>query len=44
MGVSDVAVFYSADYDIALAVAHLLNGNFGEAERLRSEWSAGRTP
>jgi hypothetical protein len=28
---------------IALAVVHFLNGEFEEAERLRSEWMAGRS-
>jgi hypothetical protein len=42
IGVSDVAVFYAADYDIALAVVHFLNGDIGKAERLRSEWMVGR--
>ena len=40
--VMDVAVFYSADYDLALAVTHFLNSNLGEAERLRIEWLARR--
>jgi hypothetical protein len=43
MGVRDVAVFYSSDYDIALAVVHFLNGDMSEAERLRGEWLAGRS-
>jgi hypothetical protein len=38
----DVAVFYSADYDLALSVTHFLNGDLGEAERLRIEWLARR--
>jgi hypothetical protein len=42
VGVMDAAVFYSADYDLALAVTHFLNGDLGEAERLRIEWLARR--
>jgi hypothetical protein len=42
IGMTDLAVFYPADHDIALAVTHFLNGDLGEAERLRSEWLAGR--
>ncbi len=42
IGVSDLAVFYPADYDLALAVVHLLNGDFDEAKRLRGEWLARR--
>jgi hypothetical protein len=42
IGVSDLAVFYSADHQLALAVAHFLNGDFAEAERLRGEWLARR--
>ena len=42
VGVRDIAVFYSADYELALAVVHLLNGELGEAERLRGEWLARR--
>jgi hypothetical protein len=32
--VTDLAVFYSADHQLALAVVHSLNGDFSEAERL----------
>ena len=42
IGVTDLAVFYPADHQLALAVVHFLNGNFGEAERLRGEWLAER--
>jgi hypothetical protein len=42
IGVSDLAVFYPADHQIALAVVHFLNGDMAEAERLRAEWMAGR--
>jgi hypothetical protein len=42
IGVSDLAVFYSADYDLALALVCWLNGDFGEAEQLRIEWLARR--
>ena len=42
VGVMDVAVFYAADYDLALAVTHFLNGDLGNAERLRAEWLARR--
>jgi hypothetical protein len=42
VGVMDVAVFYSADYDLALAVTDFLNGDLGEAEQLRIEWLARR--
>jgi hypothetical protein len=38
IGVSDRAVFYPADHQLALAFVHFLNGDLGEAERLRSEW------
>lgn len=38
IGVSDLAVFYPADHQIALAVVHFLNGDIAEAERLRDEW------
>jgi hypothetical protein len=44
IGVSDVAVFYAADHRVALAVVHFLNGDLGEAERLRAEWLATRLP
>jgi hypothetical protein len=37
IGVSDLAVFYSADYQLALAVVHWLNGDITEAERMRAE-------
>jgi hypothetical protein len=40
IGVSDLAVFYRADYDLALAVVNFLNGDLAEAERLRGEWLA----
>jgi hypothetical protein len=40
IGVSDLAVFYSADHQLALAVGHFLNGYMAEAERLRAEWMA----
>lgn len=42
IGVSDLAVFYSSDHQLALAVVHFLNGDLGEAERLRGEWLAGK--
>ena len=42
IGVSDLAVFYSADYQLALAVVHFLNGDVAAAERLRAEWMAQR--
>jgi hypothetical protein len=42
IGVMDLAVFYSADHQLALAVVHFLNGDIAEAERLRGEWQAGR--
>jgi hypothetical protein len=42
IGVSDLAVFYLADHQIALAVVHFLNGDMAEAERLRAEWMAQR--
>jgi hypothetical protein len=42
IGVTDLAVFYPADHDLALAVVHLLNGDFAEARRLRGEWLANR--
>jgi hypothetical protein len=42
IGVSDLAVFYAADHQIALAVVHFLNGDMEEAKRLRAEWTAGR--
>jgi hypothetical protein len=42
IGVSDLAVFYPADHQIALAVVHFLNGDVAEAERLRAEWMAQR--
>jgi hypothetical protein len=34
IGVSDLAVFYPADHQLALAVVHFLNGDMAEAERL----------
>jgi hypothetical protein len=42
IGMSDLAVFYQADHQIALAVVHFLNGDIAEAERLRAEWMAPR--
>jgi hypothetical protein len=42
IGVSDLAVFYPADHQIALAVVHFLNGDLAEAERPRAEWMARR--
>ena len=42
IGMTDLAVFYPADHQIALAFAHFLNGDFAEAQRLRSEWLAWR--
>jgi hypothetical protein len=42
IGVSDLAVFYPADYALAPAVTHFLNGDLGEAERMRAEWLAHR--
>jgi hypothetical protein len=42
IGVSDLAVFYPADHQLALAVVHFLNGDLGEAEQLRIEWLARR--
>jgi hypothetical protein len=41
-GVSDLAVFFPADHQLALAVVRFLNGELGEAVRLRSEWLAQR--
>jgi hypothetical protein len=38
IGVSDLAVFYSADHQLALAVVHFVNGDIAEAEQLRIEW------
>jgi hypothetical protein len=35
-------VFYPGDYQLALALVHFLNGDHGEAQRLREEWLAGR--
>jgi hypothetical protein len=40
--VSDLAVFYPADHQIAVAAVHFLNGDMAEAERLWAEWMAGR--
>jgi hypothetical protein len=42
IGVSDLAVFYPADYDLASAIVHFLNGDMAEAWRLRGEWLARR--
>lgn len=42
IGVSDLAVFYPGDHLLALAVAHFLNGDMAEAQRLRDEWLARR--
>jgi hypothetical protein len=42
LGVSDLAVFYAADHQLALAVVQFLNGDMAEAERLRAEWMAQR--
>jgi hypothetical protein len=42
IGMSDLAVFYQADHQIALAVVHFLNGDIAEAKRLRAEWMAPR--
>ena len=42
MGVSDLAVFYPNDRQLALAVVHFLNGEFGEAAKAREEWRSGR--
>jgi hypothetical protein len=42
IGVTDLAVFYPADHQLALAVANFLNGDSAEAERLRIEWLARR--
>ena len=36
IGITDLAVFYTADYDLALALVHWLNGDIAEAERLGS--------
>ena len=44
MGVSDLAVFYANDRQLALAVVHFLNGEFGEAAKAREEWLAQRAP
>ena len=38
IGLTDLAVFYPADHEIALAFVHFLNGDFGDARRLRGEW------
>jgi hypothetical protein len=40
--VSDLAVFYPGDHQLAQAVVAFLNGDLGEVERLRAEWLAGR--
>lgn len=42
IGVSDLAVFYAADHQLALALVHFPNGELGETVRLRDEWLAGR--
>jgi hypothetical protein len=42
IGMTDLAVFYAADHQIALAVVHFLNGDYAEARRLRGEWLARR--
>jgi hypothetical protein len=42
IGVSNLAVFYPADHQLALAVVHFLNGDIAEAERLRIQWLARR--
>jgi hypothetical protein len=42
IGVSDLAVFYPADHQLALAVVHFLNGDLAEAEQQRAEWLAHR--
>lgn len=42
IGMTDLAVFYPADQQIALAFVHFLNGDFAEARRLRGEWLARR--
>jgi hypothetical protein len=39
VGVSDLAVFFPADHDLALALVRWLNGDFGEAG---GEWLARR--
>ncbi len=41
IGLRDLAVFYSADYGLALV--RFLNGDITEAERLRVEWLARRS-
>ncbi len=42
IGVTDLAVFYPADHQLALAVTKFLNGDLDEALRQRAEWLARR--
>jgi hypothetical protein len=42
IGITDLAVLYAGDHDLALALVHWLNGDIAEAERLRSDWLARR--